>query len=204
MSREGLFILILALSLPGFAQKFIKREPAFSSVPRELNEKAILACLPKLMGLISAQETSSMDNLKTRIERVYGLKRSIIYYRELVYKSSAGDKWRVEFYLTSDSLWGKEKYRLKFFKASDDGSYVEAPSPIKEEFLSKDASLKFAQYEDVESDERWEKFSMPMEPTLEYKSKDFKIFELTANAKTSKTRLFCNIAGGHPFCQCLK
>jgi hypothetical protein len=200
----SLCLLLSSFSAHGEWTANEKRLPAFSRIPQEQNEKAIIGCLPKLKGFISTQETSSLDNLKTKIERIYGMMRPLIYYRELSYKNQAGDKFKVEFYLTSDSKWGKEKYRLKFFQISEKGEFVAMASLVKEETLEKDAILKFAQYEDVLSDERWERFSMPRSPEVSFKSKDFKLFEITTAFKGIGSKLLCNLAGGHPLCQCLK
>ncbi len=188
----------------GFAQFDGGREPSFAQIPEQLNEKAILECLPKLKGFISSEETASLDSLKTKIERVYGFKRPLTQYRELIYKNQANEKWKVEFYLLPDSLWGKEKYKLKFFKTTDAAVYVEATAPIKDEVMTKEAALRFAQYEQVESDERWEKFVVPGDPLATYKSKDFKLFELSVFKKATKSGLICTIVGGHSYCQCSK
>ena len=180
-----------------------KREPAnFKLVPQELNKTAILKCLDKLKGFVSDQETASIDNLKTKIERIYGLKRPMIQYRELFYKDQSNTKWKIEFYLTPDSLWGKEKYKLKYFKADDNGAFHEAQEHNKDDLLNKEALLKFDQFEQVEGDERWEKFIIPGDPLVSYKQKDFKLFELKVIRKNPKSLLLCNIAGGHPLCQC--
>jgi hypothetical protein len=197
-----IFLLLTELAWSQWGQK---REPAaFSRVPQELNEKAIVDCLPKLKGFISSQETTSIDNLKTKIERIYGLKRPMMKYRELQYKNGPGEKWKVEFYLSPESRWSREKYKLKFFKAEESGFFVETASPLKDDFLSKDAVLKFAQYEQVDSDERWERFVMPAEPAVSYKSRDFKLYELMVSNRSPKFSLLCNMAGGHPYCQCSK
>lgn len=177
------------------------RSPSsFSRIPQEQNEKAITQCLDRLTGFVSAEETTNLDNLKTKIERVYGMKQASIQFRELFYKTQAGEKWRVEFYLTSDSTKGKEKYRLKFFKQKDGEGYSETFSPVKEETLDLAKMLKYAHEEEIETDERWEKFGAPLVPLVSYKIKNFKIFELSASKP--KASLLCNIAGGHPFCQC--
>lgn len=187
-----------------FAQFAGNREPAFARIPEQLNEKAILECLPKLKGFISSEETGSLDSLKTKAERVYGLKRPMIQYRELIYKNQGNEKWKIEFYLLPNSLWGKEKYKLKFFRTTDTGVYVEVPAPIKDDVMTKEAALRYAQYEQVESDDRWEKFAIPGNPEGIYKSRDFKLYELNVIRKSPKMSLLCTIASGHPFCQCSK
>lgn len=221
---------------------------AFSRVPQAQNEKAIVECLDRLKGFISSQETTNLDNLKTKIERIYGMKQSKIHYRELFYKNQTGEKWRVEFYLltespkstastteiskanvssiyalktenssatpilatdasktlapVADSSKGKEKYRLKFYKLKEGEGYAESLSPIKEEILDLEKMLKFGHAEEVEVDERWERFELPKDPVVNYKIKNFKAFELSVALVKPKTSLLCNMAGGHPFCQC--
>jgi len=198
-------ILSLVLSIVHFAygEWGKTRDPAaFSRIPQEQNEKSIVDCLDRLKGFVSSQETTSLDNLKTKIERIYGMKQSKIYYRELFYKNQAGEKWRVEFYLLAESLKGKEKYRLKFYKLKDGVGYAETFSPDKEEVLDIEKMLKFGHAEEIETDERWERFEIPTEPVVNYKLKNFKVFELSAVLKKPKASLVCNLAGGHPFCQC--
>lgn len=190
-------------SLNGYSEWGKARDvAAFSRVPQAQNEKAIVECLDRLKGFISSQETTNLDNLKTKIERIYGLKQSKIQYRELFYKNQAEEKWRVEFYLIPDSPKGKEKYRLKFYKLREGEGYSETLSPEKEEVMDLDKMLKFGHAEEVETDERWERFDLPKDPTVNYKVKNFKAFELSVALKKPKTSLVCNMAGGHPFCQC--
>ncbi len=198
------FIMLTYIALgasPGLTEWGKSRTPSsFSRIPQEQNEKAITQCLDRLAGFISVEETTNLDNLKTKIERIYGMKQASIQFRELFYKTQTGEKWRVEFYLTTDSTKGKEKYRLKFFKQKEGEGYSETFSPVKEETLDLTKMLKYAHEEEIESDERWEKFGSPLVPLVSYKIKNFKIFELSASKP--KASLLCNIAGGHPFCQC--
>lgn len=194
-----------------------KDSAAFSRVPQAQNEKAIVECLDRLRGFISSHETTNLDNLKTKIERIYGMKQSRIQYRELFYKNQAGEKWRVEFYLLADTSKNDtpkadtlkadtskktDKYRLKFYKLKEGEGYAEALSPEKEEVMDLDKMLKFGHAEEVEVDERWERFELPKDPTVNYKLKNFKAFELSVMLKKPKVSLLCNMAGGHPFCQC--
>lgn len=181
-----------------------RKSPDFNRIPREQNKKAIIECLSKVKDLITDDEASNLDSLKTMIERTYGLNKSYIKYRELYYKTQNGEKWRAEFYLTPDSVWGKEKYKLKFFKSGDTGAYTEASTPpIKELVLDKAAVLKFAQFEEVETDERWESFFVPKEPTARFKSKNFKLFELNIEQSSSHSSLNCSLVSAQPICQCL-
>lgn len=254
-----IFSLIFGLGLNNAYGEWGKTKDsiAFSRVPQAQNEKAIVECLDRLRGFISTQETTNLDNLKTKIERIYGMKQSKIHYRELFYKNQAGDKWRVEFYLLNDAFKtdapkanalsanaataeaplsnapstnspainvsamdtqkigtsktdtsklevtkAKDKYRLKFYKLKEGEGYAEALSPEKEEVLDLDKMLKFGHAEEIETDERWERFELPKDPTVNYKVKNFKAFELSVVLKKPKTSLLCNMAGGHPFCQC--
>ena len=179
------------------------REPAFARIPKAQNEKMVVQCLSRLKGYITDAETSSVDSLKTKVERVYGLRKSMIYYRELIYRNSASERWRVEFYLIGESKWGNEKFRLKFYKASRDGDFMPTHSPSgKEEIVDKDGALKYAQFEEILSDERWERFLVPGDPSVNYKMKDFKLFELNVISKKPKSNLSCVIAGGFPHCIC--
>ena len=255
------FLLILLSVIFGFGLNNASGEwgktkdsAAFSRVPQAQNEKAIVECLDRLRGFISTQETTNLDNLKTKIERIYGMKQSKIHYRELFYKNQVGEKWRVEFYLLTEAFKvdapktnaastdapsgktlsastnspginvsatdtqkidtsktdtskpevtkAKDKYRLKFYKLKEGEGYAEALSPEKEEVLDLDKMLKFGHAEEIEADERWERFELPKDPTVNYKLKNFKAFELSVALKKPKTSLLCNMAGGHPFCQC--
>ncbi len=196
-------IITLFWGIRSYSEWGKSRSPAaFSKIPQEKNEKSIVECLDRLKGFISTQETTNLNNLKTKIERIYGMKQSVIQYRELLYKNPMGEKWRVEFYLTSDSLKGKEKYRLKYFKLKEGEGFSETLAPDKEDVVEISKMLKFGHAEEIETDERWERFGTPLEPDVSFKSKNFNVFELSATSKRSKSKLLCNIAGGHPFCQC--
>lgn len=182
-----------------------KKTPDFNRIPREQNKKSIIECLVKVKDIISDTETYNLDSLKTLIERVYGLNKSYIKYRELLYKTQTGERWRVEFYLIPDSLWGNEKYKVKFFKAEDKngGAFGEVLSPpIKDSILDKASVLKYAQFEEVEVDERWESFFVPKDPTVKFKSKNFKLFELIVEQSLNHTTLNCSIVSGQSVCQC--
>lgn len=200
----SLIFMFLLVNRFGFAQ--VESDIVVNNIPKTLNEKAILNCLPKLKGFLNSDELTSLDNLKTKVERVYGFKRPMIEYRELIYKDSSEQKWKVEFYLMPDSMWSKEKYKLKFFKEKSPGNFLESSPPftMKEEVLNKEAVLRYAQYESIQSDERWERFAIPGSPKGSYKSKDFKLFELTVVVSPPKGMLTCTMAGGFPVCSCSK
>lgn len=254
MLKISLFFTLLIFSAGARSEWGDRRKPMdYNRIPREQNKKSIMSCLTKLKDLISDKEASSLDALKTMIERMYVLNKSYIKYRELYYKTQAGEKWRAEFYLTPDSVWGREKYKLKFFKGeARDGGYVYleadpptlnlgapspnspssnslnsgAPSPnpaqgsgspinstmnpsslnspLKESVLDKSAALKFAQDQEVETDERWESFFAPKEPLVKFKSKNFKLFELSVEWSGNHTSaLNCTMVSEQPVCQCL-
>lgn len=203
MRHCWVFLFITFCSFAAEAQWKGRRDPAaFARVPEQLNEKALVDCLPRLKGYLSKQETNSLDNLKTKIERIYGMQRPLIEFRELIYKNQAEQRFKVEFYLIPGSLWGKESYRLKQFRASESGAFVEQVTTGKDETSNREALLRFAQFEQIENDERWERFAIPGNPKVLYKSKNFKIFEITAEILAPKKRLTCNITGGYPFCSC--
>ena len=144
------FSLMMSFSL-SWAQGSPRRDPAaFARVPQELNEKAVLKCLPRMKGFLTSRENTDLDALKTKIELVFGMQKPLIEYRELVYKNQADETWKVEFHLFYGSRWGKEQYLVKFFKTSGGVGFVEAPSPLKDTLLNKDAALRFAQHEQIE------------------------------------------------------
>jgi cupin superfamily acireductone dioxygenase involved in methionine salvage len=159
--------------------------------------------------MITADDTSSLDLLKNKIERVYGYQRPVIDYRELVYKSHSAEEWKVQFVLLPGSVWGKEKYKFKFFKATEAGAWVEQAPLIKEDHINKDALLKYAQDQTIASDERWERFVIPGNPYFKFKSKNFKVFELNLEINPpisvpKKSTLSCNLTGIQPFCLCIR
>lgn len=198
------FISILIFSCIGYSEWGDRRRPTnFNQIPIENNKKSITQCLRKVKDLITDSEASNLDQLKTLIERVYGLNKSFIKFRELYYKTHLGEKWRAEFDLTPESVWGKEKYKLKFFKQKDGNGYLESPGPLKESVLDKAALLRFSQDEEVESDERWESFFAPKEPQVKFKAKNFKLYELSVSFSLNKASLLCSIVSEHPYCQCL-
>lgn len=207
ISLIPLFIVVLfqSPSLTSWAQWPTSRSPAAANQgPRELNEKAINNCLTKTKGILTSKDLGSLDNLKIFIERVYGLQKPMMHFRELIYKNQNNEKWRNDFHLMPDSLWGKEKYKMKAFKANEQGVFGEALGTKDDALLSKEAVLKYAQYEEIESDERWERFAVPGDPSLSYKSRDFKIYDLLVKSAIGRYTLSCTVASGRPFCQCSK
>jgi hypothetical protein len=159
--------------------------------------------LPKLKGFVSNAETSNLDKLVTKAARIFGLRKLSIQYRELTYKDQQNDKWRVEFYILPGPLLGPEKYKLKYFKFNESGFGVEVDTASREDNINKETLLRFAQAENIQSDERWEKYLVPGVPEFSYKKKDFKVFELTVKSEKPSFKLLCKLEENFPFCQCL-
>jgi hypothetical protein len=203
MKRVLVFLMLLLNLELASAQWPARRDPAsLNRMPQSLNEGAVVKCLPKLQGVLTAKETASLDALKVQIERIYSLSKPMIHVRELIYRTSNNEKWRVQFFLVTDSLYGKERYRLSYFKANERGAFAEIMPPGGIKMLDKQALLVFAQDQEIESDERWERFAVPGDPAVSIKMKDFKIYELLVKQRGGKSTLLCSLGSNHPFCHC--
>lgn len=202
-------VVVLFTAKPTFAQWEGSRSPAsvnFRSMPRLQNEKAIVDCLPKLKGTLGAIDISDLNKLKTQIEIYYNLQRPVLNFRELIFQNQSSERWRVEFYYFNDASTGKaiDRYRLKFFKRQMDNTWMETKANFSPDILDKEALLKFAQFERIEKDERWESFLVPGEPKVSFKSLDFVVFDLSVANKTLKGSLSCTKEKTFTVCHCFK
>lgn len=181
------------------------RGPASLKKEVNLNQTAVLNCLEKMSGKLDAQSLKNLNELKTQIEIVYGLKKPQMDFREILYKTKKEEKWRMEAFIAPGSSWGKESYTLRFYKLDRTNGqeiWPEVPSPIGRSELPKGELLKFAQNENILSEERWEHFLVPGDPKLEFRSKNFKLYEINARVALKGKNLACVLKGDEYICTC--
>ncbi len=201
-----LFILMLIFSLEGFAQKDSSLSKGkISDLPLQINKKSIGECLYKLKSSLIDQDLQSLNNLRVTIERVYLLKPSLLFSRQIELQSSTQQKSLWIFQANLNSTPNQEIFNAKNLVLNTKGQFEERPVPAEYQSMNRFQLNKFAGFEGDNIKDEWvEHNKISTSQRIIFKSTNFKVQEIEYIDEQIKKKLTCRILEGKiPLCQCL-